>query len=106
MRRLLTCLLGLALCSSLVLAQAVMTNATIIKMTKAGLTENVIISSIVPGTESDFMANGEKKAALAREFGISRETYTHTRRFALRNPDLANYGVIAAVVVALSAYSL
>ena len=44
--RLLTCLLGLALCNSLVLAQTVMTNATVIKMTKAGLTENVIISSI------------------------------------------------------------
>jgi len=46
MRRLLTCLLGLALCNSLVSAQTVMTNATVIKMTKAGLTENVIISSI------------------------------------------------------------
>jgi hypothetical protein len=52
MRRLLTCLLGLTLCNSLALAQAVMTNATVIKMTKAGLTENVIISSIDshPGT--------------------------------------------------------
>jgi hypothetical protein len=46
MRRLLTCLLGLALCNSLILAQTVMTNATVIKMTRAGLTENVIISSI------------------------------------------------------------
>lgn len=46
MRRLLMCLLGLALCNSLVPAQTVMTNATVIKMTKAGLTENVIISSI------------------------------------------------------------
>jgi len=46
MRRLLKCLLGLALCNSLVLAQTVMTNAAVIKMTKAGLSENVIISSI------------------------------------------------------------
>ena len=46
MRRLLTCVLGLALCNGLVLAQTVMTNATVIKMTKAGLTENIIISSI------------------------------------------------------------
>jgi hypothetical protein len=52
MRRLLTCVLGLVLCNSLVLAQTVMTNATVIKMTKAGLTENIIISSIDshPGT--------------------------------------------------------
>jgi hypothetical protein len=52
MRRLLTCLLGLALCNSLVLAQTVMTNATVIKMTKAGVAENIIISSIDshPGT--------------------------------------------------------
>ena len=52
MRRLLAWLLGLALCSGLAVSQTTMTNATVIKMTKAGLSENIIITSIDshPGT--------------------------------------------------------
>jgi len=52
MRSLLRCLLCLVLCNSLVLSQTMMTNITVIKMTKAGLAEDIITNTIDshPGT--------------------------------------------------------
>ncbi|HTU45710.1 MAG TPA: hypothetical protein VMF91_11645 [Bryobacteraceae bacterium] len=118
MRRVLTCLLGLALCHSLVLAQTVMTNATVIKMTKAGLAENIIISSIDshPGNYAmnpdDLIAlknlgvSDKVIAAMIAKASSESSSPNSPHQTAIKNPDAANShtqsdaGIISGVVEA------
>ncbi len=88
MRRMLLCILGLVFCSGFLTAQTNMTNDSVIKMAKAGLSESIIISSIDshPGA---YKTNPDDLIAL-KSAGVSDKVIAEMMAKDARAPQTAN----------------